>query len=101
MPAPATLYVTLEPCVSRAAVKPRCRSKVAPEVPTEGCSELISSVVRKGLVCRVVVGCVDPNPRHCGAGLRALRDAGAEVVVGICATECRRETVLVSDQNKK
>ncbi|MHC4944144.1 MAG: bifunctional diaminohydroxyphosphoribosylaminopyrimidine deaminase/5-amino-6-(5-phosphoribosylamino)uracil reductase RibD [Planctomycetota bacterium] len=54
----ATLYITLEPCSSRGKTPP--------------CTEAIQ---RAGLA-RVVVGAVDPNPDHGGAGLALLENAG-------------------------
>ncbi|MBU0754499.1 MAG: bifunctional diaminohydroxyphosphoribosylaminopyrimidine deaminase/5-amino-6-(5-phosphoribosylamino)uracil reductase RibD, partial [Planctomycetes bacterium] len=57
----ATLYVTLEPCSSQGKTPP--------------CTE----AVQRAGVRRVVVGAVDPNPAHGGAGLRILRDAGLTV----------------------
>ncbi len=56
-----TLVVTLEPCSSHGKTPP--------------CVELI----RSSGVQRVIVGALDPDPRHRGAGLRLLQDAGVEV----------------------
>jgi diaminohydroxyphosphoribosylaminopyrimidine deaminase/5-amino-6-(5-phosphoribosylamino)uracil reductase len=55
------LIVTLEPCSSHGKTPP--------------CVEaILASGIR-----RVIVGEVDPDPRHRGEGLRALREAGLEV----------------------
>lgn len=61
-----TLVVTLEPCSSRGGAKkqPPC----------------VDAVVAAG-VRRVVIGALDPDPRHGGAGVAQLRAAGVEVVV--------------------
>lgn len=58
----ATLYVTLEPCAHQSARGPACADLVA----------------RSG-VARVVVGCMDPDPRTAWQGIAALRAAGKEV----------------------
>lgn len=67
----ATLYVTLEPCSTQGRTPP--------------CTDLI---LKKG-VGRVVVSVKDLNPKHAGRGLELLRDAGVEVVSGVCETEGR------------
>lgn len=66
----AVLYVTLEPCST-------CGR-------TGACTDaIIASGLRK-----VVVGATDPNPLHAGAGFDRLREAGVEVVSGICEAAC-------------
>jgi diaminohydroxyphosphoribosylaminopyrimidine deaminase/5-amino-6-(5-phosphoribosylamino)uracil reductase len=57
------LIVTLEPCSSHDKTPP--------------CVEaILASGIR-----RIIVGEVDPDPRHRGEGLRALREAGLDVVL--------------------
>ncbi len=67
----ATLYVTLEPCSTHGRTPP--------------CTDLI---LQKG-IGRVVVAVEDLNPKHAGRGLDILRDAGVEVVTGVCEKEAR------------
>lgn len=67
----ATLYSTLEPCSFHGR--------------TPACSKAIAE---RG-IARVVTGMRDPNPRVDGEGVRILRDAGVEVIEGVCEREVR------------
>jgi diaminohydroxyphosphoribosylaminopyrimidine deaminase/5-amino-6-(5-phosphoribosylamino)uracil reductase len=69
-PRGATLYVTLEPCCTQGRTPP--------------CTEAIAAAG----IRRVIVGAVDPNPRHRGRGLRILRRKGLLVEQGLLADEC-------------
>ncbi|MBM4352838.1 MAG: bifunctional diaminohydroxyphosphoribosylaminopyrimidine deaminase/5-amino-6-(5-phosphoribosylamino)uracil reductase RibD [Deltaproteobacteria bacterium] len=68
----ADLVVTLEPC-SHYGRTPPCVDRI------------VASGVR-----RVVVGCLDPNPREQGRGAELLRRAGLEVIIGVEGERCRR-----------
>lgn len=57
----ATLYVTLEPCAHESERGPAC-------------ADLVSA---SGLA-RVVIGCMDPDPRTAGAGIARIRAAGID-----------------------
>ena len=72
-PAGATLYVTLEPCSTTGRTPPCC------------------DLIRAKRLGRVVIGCLDPNPRHAGRAVALLRAAGIAVTVaeGAVAERCR------------
>jgi diaminohydroxyphosphoribosylaminopyrimidine deaminase/5-amino-6-(5-phosphoribosylamino)uracil reductase len=70
VPADATLYVTLEPCSTIGR--------------TGACTD---AIVAAG-IRRLVVGAVDPNPKHSGRGLKQLEKAGIDVRLGILENEC-------------
>ena len=67
----ATIYVSLEPCSHYGKTPP--------------CAALIAS---KG-VRRVVVAVKDPNDKVAGRGIKMLKDAGAEVTVGVLEAEAK------------
>lgn len=67
--ATATIYSTLEPCSFHGR--------------TPACSRAIADAGFK----RIVTGIRDPNPRVDGLGVRSLKDAGVDVIEGVCAHE--------------
>ncbi|MDO9442472.1 MAG: bifunctional diaminohydroxyphosphoribosylaminopyrimidine deaminase/5-amino-6-(5-phosphoribosylamino)uracil reductase RibD [Beijerinckiaceae bacterium] len=67
-----TAYVTLEPCSHHGVTGP--------------CADALS---RAG-VKRVVSAVEDPDPRVAGRGHQMLRDAGVEVLTGVCVEAARR-----------
>jgi diaminohydroxyphosphoribosylaminopyrimidine deaminase/5-amino-6-(5-phosphoribosylamino)uracil reductase len=70
VPKSATLFVTLEPCSTSGRTGP--------------CT---NAIIEAG-VKKVVVGALDPNPKHAGRGIDRLKNAGIDVQVGVLAEEC-------------
>jgi diaminohydroxyphosphoribosylaminopyrimidine deaminase / 5-amino-6-(5-phosphoribosylamino)uracil reductase len=70
IPKSATLYVTLEPCSTSGRTGP--------------CT---NAIIESG-VTKLVIGALDPNPRHSGRGISLLTKAGLEVRTGVLAAEC-------------
>jgi len=66
----STLYVTLEPCSHHGKTPP--------------CADLI---IKNGIK-KVIIGTVDPFAKVAGAGIKKLKDAGIEVVVGFLEAAC-------------
>jgi len=72
IPAEAVLYVTLEPCSTRGRTAP--------------CANYI---IQRG-VRRVVIGAVDPNPKHRGRAIGLLHAARVDVRTSVLEDECTR-----------
>jgi len=71
-PRDATLYVTLEPCSTHGRTPP--------------CTDAIISAGIK----KIVIGAIDPNPKHAGRGFNILEKAKVKVVSGMLAGECAK-----------
>ena len=67
----ATAYVTLEPCAHQSKTPPCANALIQAQVG------------------RVVIAIEDPNPLVSGNGIRMLRDAGIETIVGIGAAQAK------------
>lgn len=72
---PDTAVVTLEPCSSEQGVDGK---------KTPPCAHaLVAAGIR-----RVVIGAVDPDPRHRREGIALLEEHGIEVLDGVLASQC-------------
>ena len=67
----STLYVNLEPCSHFGKTPP--------------CADLIIT----HQIPKVVVGCLDPNPKVAGQGIAKLKEAGVEVILNVLEAEAR------------
>jgi diaminohydroxyphosphoribosylaminopyrimidine deaminase/5-amino-6-(5-phosphoribosylamino)uracil reductase len=72
----ATVYVTLEPCAHASERGPACTDLLLTARPA-----------------RIVVALKDPDPRTSGKGIRRLRRAGIEVILGV-GREAAKRTLL-------
>ncbi|HKP05303.1 MAG TPA: bifunctional diaminohydroxyphosphoribosylaminopyrimidine deaminase/5-amino-6-(5-phosphoribosylamino)uracil reductase RibD [Chthoniobacterales bacterium] len=70
VPKRAILYVTLEPC------------------STVGRTGACTAAIGEAGVRQLVIGAIDPNPRHAGRGIDLLTKAGIAVRTGVLANEC-------------
>ena len=68
----ATVYITLEPCSYHGRTPP-----------------CIDALIKAG-VGKVIVAMQDPNPLVAGKGIKALRQAGIECIVGLLEKEARQ-----------
>lgn len=68
----STIYVSLEPCSHYGKTPP--------------CADLI---IEKQIP-RIVIGCQDPFSEVSGRGIKKLREAGREVIVGMLEQECKQ-----------
>lgn len=66
-----TAYVTLEPCSHYGRTGPCCVA------------------LAKAGIKRVVVACLDPNPKVAGQGIEYLRLQGIDVKLGVCEVEAK------------
>ncbi|MBF01503.1 MAG: riboflavin biosynthesis protein RibD [Flavobacterium sp.] len=67
----ATLYVSLEPCSHYGKTPPCCDLIIQQQIPN------------------IVIGTTDPHEKVAGEGIRRLREAGKNVIVGVLEKECR------------
>ncbi|MFK7048673.1 MULTISPECIES: bifunctional diaminohydroxyphosphoribosylaminopyrimidine deaminase/5-amino-6-(5-phosphoribosylamino)uracil reductase RibD [Flavobacterium] len=67
----STIYVSLEPCSHFGKTPP--------------CADLII----KHKIPKVIIGTQDPFAKVCGAGIKKLKEAGCEVIIGVLEKECQ------------
>lgn len=74
--AETTLLITLEPC------------------STEGRTGACTNAIIHSGIKNVVIGTLDPNPKHSGAGVTLLESAGISVTVGVLEEACREMNII-------
>ena len=81
----ATIYVSLEPCSHFGKTPPCCDLIIKHKIPN------------------IVVGTIDPNSKVSGAGIKRLRENGANVTVGVLEKECNElnKRFFTFHQNKR
>lgn len=67
----STIYVSLEPCSHCGKTPPCADLIIGKQIP------------------RIVIGCRDPFFKVAGRGIKKLKDAGREVIVGVLEKECK------------
>lgn len=78
-----TIIVNLEPCSHFGKTPP--------------CADLIIKEELK----TVVIGCLDPNPKVSGRGIKKLQEAGIEVITNILEKECKKlNEIFIKNQIK-
>lgn len=79
-----TLIVNLEPCCHHGKTPP--------------CTDLI---IEKGIK-RVVIGMLDVNPIVAGNGVKKLREAGIEVIIGVLEDKCKQlNEIFIKNMTKQ
>ncbi|MEA2016550.1 MAG: bifunctional diaminohydroxyphosphoribosylaminopyrimidine deaminase/5-amino-6-(5-phosphoribosylamino)uracil reductase RibD [Actinomycetota bacterium] len=78
----STMYVTLEPCTFRGKTPPCTR-------------EILKHNFRE-----IVIGCIDPNPRVNGRGIKFLKNSGLKVRYGLLKDRIRKQNEVFFKQVK-
>lgn len=78
----STMYVTLEPCTIHGKTLPCC-------------NEIVKHKFKK-----VIIGCIDPNPRINGRGIEFLKNAGIDVKIGLFEDKIKLQNEIFFKQIK-
>ena len=61
-----------------------------------------ANLIVKNQIPRVVIGCIDPNPKVAGKGIKILEDNGCDVTTKVLEKEClRHHKRFFTFQNEK